>query len=238
MVERDPQEVEGDFRCWHAEPRRGVVIDEGARLVRRARRQLPRAGRMLRAPVDRRLDERALSRSRRLVWKSWHVHEIGASFDVEGYLVTDCGRRYPLSFLCSGYFAAVSKFSWEDGSLLSPLLRPQFVLPTEVLTPEVAEEGLRRWYMDRFEWRRGHWSICEGLPELVSEIAWSWPEDDEDYALARQRAADANDLIFAPSTERAARLRRRFGLGESPTAYVSEATLCAGQERAERSRRS
>lgn len=238
IVDRDPQDVEDGFRRWHAEPRRGVAIDEGLRLARRARRGLPRVGRAVFAPVDRRLDERALVRSRRLVWRSWYVHEIGASLDIEGYLVTDCGRYYPLTFLCGGHFAAVSKYSWDSGDLFCPPAWRQFVLPTDAFTPEVAEEGLRRWYMDRFEWRRGHWSVREGrLPELVSDISWIWPEDEDLYARARQQAADANDLIFAPSGERTASLRRRFGLSGSPTAYVSEATLAAGAERGQRCRR-
>jgi hypothetical protein len=127
-------------------------------------------------PVHSWRGRRALAQARVLVYTSPYVHDPKREHEIEGYFDLPGGLHYGLTIhsLRSGTDAA--RLEWETGSIHRLETYPwtdDVVVPTRSLEPDQVEEVLRRWYVESFRWKWGHWSNREGrLPEFRVALTW------------------------------------------------------------------
>jgi len=101
-------------------------------------------------------------------------------------------------------------FEWEREELVHSSNSLVFgwnrwvVAPAEALTEEVIRDTILRWYQDRFEFVRGHWSQVEDtLPELIIDSSiWESDEDRaERLAYIAEVSSDPEDENAEPAAE-------------------------------------
>jgi hypothetical protein len=163
-----------DFDAWHREGVRAWLASGLAYLPQRAER----GARRVRGRAVDLVGERALTRARTLVYRSRHVHPIGATRDIEGYF--DLGRAwYRLDVLSAGILAVTAEQDWAAGRVMrgdenSWSGAESVLVPDATLDDRLVAEAIARWYADRFRLRRGHWSQLERrLPTIRVDLAWA-----------------------------------------------------------------
>lgn len=171
-------QLEAQRAAWHREGRRARLATGLAFLPQR----LERRCRGAKARVEAWWAERALAAARTLRYRSRHVHPIGRTGEVEGYL--DLGRaRYRLDILTPGVLGSVAEHDWARGAVLEIGETPWFGVDTllvsaDTLDDQLIAEAIGRWYRRRFELQRGHWSQLKGrMPTIFVELAWDRPEN-------------------------------------------------------------
>jgi hypothetical protein len=212
--------LDAEKERWHRESRRGRALSAAVDALKRV--EPSEIANRLKSPLERRLLERELSSARRLEWRSRHFCTIGDTDHVDGYLVLPSGRHYDLDVSTAAYYESWVREGWLRGGVYregpgtnhSPGVATA-VVPVETLTPAVVLEAIERWYLDRFEYVQGHWSLLERrLPEFeVEDSFWSRPDDPRERELAEQAAERAErDLKrIKPQSETEERMARRYG---------------------------
>jgi hypothetical protein len=198
---RVTQRTDLDRIAWHTEPLRGRALDGvlgAARDVIRAADDVASGrARPLRA-IRRRSAWRELARTRHVRWVAHHHATTGVTDHVDGRIVLASGRTIELDISCLGTETAEIREAWQQRGigLRDPSAPHRGVLtllvPAEVLTPQLCEEALVRWYMQHVERLRGHWAIVRRtLPSFELDAHWSWPEDPGDRASAGRAVGEA-----------------------------------------------
>lgn len=205
---------------WHREPRRGRALSA---VISALQRFEPLA--LVRRPGDaleRRRGERELASARKLEWNPYHYCTNGQTDHIDAHLVLPSGRHYALDVSTAAFHAYWVREGWQSGGVYRTGQDTDqrdgvatAVVPTETLTPALVREAIERWYMDKYQYAQGHWSVLERkLPELVvDESGWSWPDDPYERELAEQAAARAEDTagLLKAESEVDERTARRYG---------------------------
>jgi hypothetical protein len=123
--------------------------------------------------------KRALASARTLRYTSIYVHPMRGCTDIDGYF--DFGRRstFSLSLVAAGILDSEALRAWQEGDPLTDdglrgLLGGRHILiPGDEVTPELAADALQRWYKNRFEYKRRHWTHPTGAqPTIVLDLKW------------------------------------------------------------------
>lgn len=220
--EQPEEEQEASFRHYHEQPLLGHILDEGFRYLNILSGYVGDPDRLLRRvswPLRRLLLENELADARTIRWESWHKGTPGEITHLDGYVLLPSGERFPLDIQALGEQEVWARESWQDGGVMirgrGARTVETVVCPVEALTPAVVEQAVRRWYMERFEWRRGHWAVVERrLPHFEVETSfWEQPEDPQERARYKRKAAKIDTTVAKlPRSEWSARLERRYGL--------------------------
>lgn len=216
------EEQEASFRHFHEQPLLSHVIDEGFRYLRIASDYIENPDRFvsrLSWPVRRRVLERELAQTRNIRWRSWHKATPGETAQIDGYVLLPSGARFALDVRALAEQAVWAVESWHDGGVTIERRDSGSVetilCPVDALTPAVVEQAVRRWYMERFEWHRGHWAIIERrLPEFdVDNTFWEWPADTAERVGCEATVAEIDrDLAGLELSDFGRRLQRHYGL--------------------------
>ena len=171
--------------AWHAEGWRGDLANS---LAYGPHRTLERLRWKLDAPAEklrRHRARRALASQRTLHYTCYYIPTRDTNH-IEGYFDFGSYRHFQLDIYTPTAMKTYTDFEWEHRELVSSENSLVFgsgrwiVAPSETLTEDVLRETLLRWYEERFEYERGHWSqVEETLPEIVLDIEW---ESDEERA--------------------------------------------------------
>jgi hypothetical protein len=136
--------------------------------------------------------KRALASARTLRYTSTSVIPTRGCTDIDGYFDLGPGRTFHLSLVATGAVNDEALRAWEDGELLDDdglenLLGGRHILiPGDEVTPELAAEALGRWYQDRFESKRRHWTHQTATePTIVLDLNWADSPLDADMRLGQ-----------------------------------------------------
>jgi hypothetical protein len=171
----DETERAADVAAWHAEDWRADAADF---LVRLPGRTIDLASRA-RSAIRARESARLLSRARTLRYTSPYIHATRACADVEGYFDLDSRRAFALQIVAAGTLPGYALGEWENGAFVSDEtnllgLAPCIYVPSDTVTPELVREAIARWYCQRFEFDRRHWTHLTGqAPKIEVHLQWS-----------------------------------------------------------------
>jgi hypothetical protein len=192
LCRRDQAEYQLAWRAWHEEGWRGSLAENLSRAHLVLRDWLSDVRGMLELMYVAHI----LAHARRLRFTSHYILEVETT-SVEGYFDFGGNIVFPLTILAPSAMKSYSDFEWEGGGVVTSKSTLIFgredwvVAPTDELSDEVVRETILRWYKERFEWKRGHWSQRDGfLPDLIIDLHWEteaerakrlheWGEDDD-----------------------------------------------------------
>lgn len=164
-------ETEANFSAWHQQPRRAHLIHEALRRLAIAERgvsdwvydaktfsfredqlsgllDLLPGGRKLNSAIAR----RRLSEARLLTVDSFYIHSPESS-EFEGFIDLGQGVYFPVHFASRNL---VSEILDSDTSVSLP--EEIVYLNYDYLTPEIIEQAISGWYLERHRYRPGHWT--------------------------------------------------------------------------------
>ncbi len=192
-----PDQVAADTEAWHAEPRRGRIVDAlfarvdgviGCELPP----ALPRSIKHLQADQRRRRALDAIMSAPRLQWLAYHWAGAGESPHIDGRLVAG-QHTLPFDISCVGDLQGWARESVSYGSVLEDRGERrvrQLVLPTMTLGRGMIESALALWYMEHASYRQGHWAITQRtLPVIDVDQPWEDDSPRTPAAAAAERAA-------------------------------------------------
>jgi hypothetical protein len=158
-----------------------------------------------------------LANTRLIRYVSYHSVYSGESAHIDGRIVLPSGAKFDLDFSCVGGLRNWSLKEWELGVVVTgdiaygDFAERTILIPTRTLFEDVVREALIRWYMQRFEYERGHWAVREhALPEFVLDIGFFKHEDKNRQRSCRKRVAKDKKLLRALN-DGAALTYPRFG---------------------------
>jgi hypothetical protein len=204
---------------WHADPAAARALEQLLRVPYLAEG----VGRSLRSFVNGRRLERDLKQARVIVFDSHYLHVLGETPEVEGFLQAPWwGREHGiwLTITTPEMVRLQAESAWGDGEVWAQRqgersFEHRIVVPVETLSPAIVHDALERWYMQRFEWERGHWAVAERrLPKFLLRLDWQeLPSDEPERAQqAAERLARAEAALAAIEEWPAAdRTRALFG---------------------------
>jgi hypothetical protein len=179
IKKRSAAEQEEQVKAWHAEDWRADAAEKIARIPDAITSTVD----SLRFFAERKLAEKKLEQATTLTYRSSYVHAIGETSDVEGYFDLD-GATYSLTVVAMGGLS--NKYvenAWNEGELIhggNNLLGGEntVYVPGDSLNDALVEEALLRWYEDRFEYHRRHWTHLTSRKVTIKvDLAWEKAED-------------------------------------------------------------
>ena len=207
MVRVPEEERQANFRTWHEEGRRGKLASEISRGVHKVGYGLSYGGHLgdrLSYPVRRRLFWHELATARTITWNAWHYSLAGQTTEIDGRLVLPNGRDWSFDITTNNdqTFWIDEDYRNDGGAGREDRYAsgcPTALVAATSLTPALLLVALRGWYVQRFEWERGHWAVLERtLPEFKIDAAWENTKKSECYTkkqLAKfERVALASEL--------------------------------------------
>lgn len=175
------KKLERDFIAWHREGIRAKLASGIARFTHRiGPRSISRYLGDAVGTIRMRWSIYRLREARRLVYKSVYVHDKD-TVESEGWI------EFPGGFLtvvirATGYTRHEVDYvqeEWDRGRVtpgIAGLTGHDYVtlvVPGERVTPDLVRNALQRWYLDRYRYHRGHWTVLEQAEPEV-KIAFGW----------------------------------------------------------------
>jgi hypothetical protein len=143
-----------------------------------------------------------LSRARAITFGNHTVPIKGYCTWLDGYLnFKGDGGGMTLDLITESTVTEQIRDAWkkEDDVALSEgygnLGSVTIVVPGDTITPELLEEGVKKWYIKRFKWHQGHWTHKEEvLPQFIFDVEWdefkgeeNWTDEERQNALKFSR---------------------------------------------------
>ena len=169
---------------WHEEGWRGEMASRISRYKYLPRRLHDKIG-FVEDRYSAYRAEHLLKNARSLHFTSHYLHNPHGEQGVEGYFDFGGEITYSLTVYARSAMDKYASFEWErgdivtsDNSLVFGNYERWLVVDADELNEDNIREGILRWYQDKFDFVRGHWSQVEGkLPELTLSLGWGTPED-------------------------------------------------------------
>jgi hypothetical protein len=143
-----------------------------------------------------RVVEHELAAQRTIRYVSYHTIYQGVDVHIDGRIELPSGAHFMLDFSCIGDVALWADEDWSRHNVATGDIAygqgasRNILLPTQTLFEAAVVEGLIRWYMDRYEFERGHWSVIEQtLPTFDLDVGFFWPEDPDQRRQAQAQVA-------------------------------------------------
>lgn len=212
-----PHGGEDQFQEWHGEDRRADLARELATAPSRTRALARQAAERVSERLISWRADRSLADARQLAFRAQAPHEIGHTWQVDGRLEAPDGTGMTLWVVALGGIERQSVQAWHHGRVLPGHLGPgqTLVVPTALLCDEILIEAIQRWYMTRFEYRRGHWGVRERrLPQLTVEVNWVLPAGGDEEELRGRELDSLMELDRTPpwfAADPRLRTHHRFG---------------------------
>jgi hypothetical protein len=173
-VQFAPLSTEERLAQFHDQPGREYWSRRVFRVVRRRVHRRYSREDFLR-PLVKYHGDKGLAQARVICFRAETVGVKGLSGWMDGYLFSP-GQNWSVALYLQTEFSLSHDlaFSWKRGQLeVQSWSENSILIPGKGLTPELVEEGVRRWYAHRFQWKYGHWTRgLSNLPEFRFDCEW------------------------------------------------------------------
>lgn len=157
--------------------------------------------------IQQKLMEQELNKVKKLTYVSPYVLIEGDETDVEGYLELQNGY-YALDIATPATVDIEAKELWDCGEISqTPIFwgNRTLIVPGKALNEELIIEAIKRWYMERIEWRRSWWRREQKLPKITLHLHWEANKEPDGDPKEHERHLNEYNH------QRKMRLFRRFG---------------------------
>lgn len=176
------------FRWYHNYPLRGRISERTFHFLHRCLYKVRYEGRngFPFKKLAQFRSYRALSRARKITFKNWTTPTESSTW-MDGWISFDGDQGgLTLDFASMGHVRDSYKETLTHEGVVTfasafnygALGEVTIITPGEYLTPQDVEEGLRKWYLAKYKWKRGHWTGRTGQePEWVVDVEWKTDQE-------------------------------------------------------------
>lgn len=184
-------EIRPDFIAWHREGWRAKFAELLVHFPHRFKSKIRDVARDVYYSLRCKRSWRALKNARALSYHTIYVHAADA-VESEGWIKFK-GGELTLVVTCTGAYkfkADAIRWDWEhsyiaDHDYPNPAQINLWV-PADHLTPELVTTAIKRWYVEHYQFHRGHWTVLEdSTPEVT--IAFEWLKKTEAQLIAEEQ---------------------------------------------------
>lgn len=169
----DPEQVAKESKLFHAEGKRAQFAHKANQISGQ------RALAFVQREIKHKKSSKELAQARTLEFTSHYIHHHKET-SLDGHFKLK--HNFYLEIISAKAYQELAEEEWNFKPECEHLVtdknniyarRDYVIVPFDVIDESIALEAIKRWYKQRFEDQKGHWSNQENrLPEIIINLAW------------------------------------------------------------------